>query len=1084
MLHSGVRASRPRKVLGLLLRTLVLGAFLAPWPGRAVAQQPTHVTGVVRDSSSEQPIANVRVQVVGTNVSTVTDMNGRYTLDVPVGRANLSFTQIGYRPEVRGVAPTVDVVMAPQAVQLQEVVVTALGIQRQQRTLPYSAQVVSESKLTDVPTPNLTTSLQGNVAGVHVTSSSNPFGSARVVIRGNSSILGQNQPLFVVDGIPIDNSAASNSGYGGGSMGGYDVGNAAADIDPNNIASMTVLKGPNAAALYGSRAANGAIVITTKKGEGAPGQGGLGLTASITTQFETPLKLPAYQNQYGQGFYGQFSFVDGNFGGVNDGADESWGPKLDGRLVDQFFGKQQPWVAHPNNVRDFWRTGVVTTVNLAAARSTARNNVRLSVGRMNEAGMYPDNTNSRTDVALAGGAQISNHWSTEGSLDYINDAMQNQPAQAYEEMDPMQGFIWFGRQVDVAYLKTHLYRDPKDALTQAILQGNPNLRTDAPIPYSWNYSYHPNPYWMAYVKTTDFSRNRVLGHGSATYKANDWLSIMGRVGRDWYQNHFRANYPVNDISPYPLGGLLDVGETHSETNSDFLITASNRPLLPNLSVTVNAGGNLRVNSFNSNTGQITNGLVIPGVYTLENSNGQPNTNLYQREKKVNSLYGSASFSYHDWFTVDVTGRNDWSSTLPKGKNSFFYPSIGGAFIFSDALGINSSFLTYGKLRGSWTRVGNDTDPYQLAAVYSSGTAWAGQPDFTAPDRLPNASLKPEQTTGEEVGLDIGLLNDRVALNATWYQKSTTNQILPVSISGASGYTSAVVNSGDVRNRGIELAATIKPVQSRDFQWSMVVNWSKNTNKVLSLYNPPGGGAPVTRIVVGSYWNVNVTADSGAAYGNLVGYKWLRDTTITLANGDHPIVVGSSGLPRRDPTQAVLGNYNPDWVGGISNTLTYKNVSLSFSFDGQWGGSVYSVTKWFGSYSGVLKQTLAGREVDWNNPGYVVPNAVYANGTTDTTHVLAQDYWHNSFYAQEAGIIDATYLKLRDVRLAVNLPEKWANLLGFSGATLAVVGHNLMLWDKQDIIDPETTFDTGNRQGVENGQLPTARSIGFSLSVRP
>ena len=1078
MHSSSVWASRLRGLPRLLSHALILAAFVAPWPGLAAAQQTTHVTGLVRDSSSSQPIANVRVEVVGTKVATTTGDDGRFTLEVPLGRTSLSFTQIGYRPQVRPVAPTVDVVMAPQAVQLQEVVVTALGIQRQQRSLPYSAQVVPESKLTSVPTPNLTTALMGNVAGVHVTSAGSPFSSARITIRGASSILGNNQPLFVVDGVPIDNSAASVSGYGGGNYAGYDIGNGAEDIDPNDIASITVLKGPNAAALYGARAANGAIVITTKKGESAAGQSGLGLTGSITTQFETPLQLPVYQNQYGQGAYGQFKFVDGNGGGVYDYYDESWGPKMNGQPIDQFFGKQQPWVAHPNNVRDFWNTGVLTTVNLAASRATTRNNVRLSVTRVNEAGMYPNNTNARTDVTLAGGSQISNQWSAEGSLDYVNDDNQNQPSQAYDEQDPMQTFIWFGRQVDVQFLKTHLYRNPSDPLTQQILAGNPGLRTDAPIQYSWNYSYHENPYWAAYVQQKQFNRDRVIGHGSATYKVNDWLSIMGRVGRDWYQQHFRVDYPVNNISPSPSGSITDVNETRSETNSDFLISANNRPLLPNLSVTINAGGNLRVNDDNYNSASSAGGLVIPGVYTLSNSASAPSFSTNILEKKVNSLYGSANFSYHDWFTVDVTGRNDWSSTLPKGKNSFFYPSIGGAFIFTDALGINSSFLTYGKLRGSWTRVGNDTDPYQLAAVYGAGNPWGGQPTFTAPDQLPNASLKPEQTTGEEVGLDLGLLSDRIALNATWYQKSTTNQILPVSISGATGYTSAVVNSGDVRNRGLELTATFKPIQSRNLQWSVTANWSKNTNKVLSLYNG------VQRIIIGSFWNVNVTADSGASYGNLVGYKWARDSAITLANGDHPIVVGSNGLPVRAAEQTVLGNYNPDWVGGLSTTLTYKRVSLSASFDGQYGGQVYSVTKWFGQYAGVLASTLAGRTVDWNNPGYVVPNAVYQNGQPDTTHVVSQDYYENTFYAQEDGIVNATYFKLTDLRLAVELPESWARVLGFSGATLALVGHNVAIWDKQNIIDPETAFDTGNRQGVENAQLPAARSIGFSLSVRP
>ena len=1083
MAHTWVQTGRRGVFLALLVLVFAAGSALA---------QAGRIEGMVRSLTTGEPLARARVAVMGRNLSATTDARGAYQIaDVPAGTYDVRVTLLGYAPVTMtnvqvgpGLAATANLQMRAAAVQLEEVLVTALGIEREQRTLSFAAQMISEDKLTDVPKQNMVTALQGNVAGVHVTSSGSPFGSARVVVRGASSILGQNQPLFVVDGVPIDNSAATLDGYGGGSMAGYDVGNAAGEINPNNIESMTVLKGPNAAALYGSRAANGAIVITTKRGQGAPGEAGFGVTATFGTTVQRPLRLPDYQNQYGQGFYGEFDFVDGNGGGLNDFADESWGPKLDGRTngcvynaagtaydtarpCRQFFGAGA-WVAHPDNVSKFWETGVVTNMNIAVARASNRNNVRLSVGRMNEAGMYPSNSNNRTDVALAGGAQISNRWSAEASINYINNSMANQPAQAYNDSDPMQGFIWFGRQVDVAMLKTNLYRDPTDPLTQQILTGNPNLRTDAPIPYSWNYSYHPNPYWSAGVKTTDYSRNRGLGHASVSYKVSDWLSVTGRTGRDWYRSQLRANYPVNNIDPKPQGGFTDVGETRSETNTDFLATA-NRSLTQSVSITVNAGGNLRISDFDRNYGDVSQ-LVIPGVYTLANSAGQPTTTLSEEHKRVNSLYGSASFNYKNWFNLDLTGRNDWSSTLPESQNSFFYPSIGGALIFTDALGMQSSFLSYGKLRASWTRVGNDTDPYRLAAVYGAGTAWAGQPTFTAPNDLPNSSLKPEETTGEEIGADLGLLDSRVTLNATLYQKTTRNQILPVSISGATGYTRAVVNSGEVRNRGIELAATLTPVQTRDFRWNVVANWSKNTNKVLSLYEG------VTRVVVGNYWNVNVTADTGQAYGNLVGYQWQRD-----AQGR--IVVDDDGYPLRNPTQQVLGNYNPDWVGGISNTFTYKSLSVSFGLDGQMGGNVYSVTKWFGQYSGVLEGTLLGRENDWDD-GFVVPNSVHEDGTPNTTSLLAQDYWHNTFYAQEEGIIDATYLKLRDARIGFVLPASVADFLGFSEASFAIVGRNLLLWAKQKTIDPETTFDTGNRQGVENGQLPTARSIGFTLSVRP
>ena len=1071
----------------VLWRGAVLGLALAGrLAGAAWAQQVTHVTGLVQDAGTKAPIAGVRVAVMGTQIGALTDAKGNYALNVPSGRDSLSFRAIGYKPAVRGVAAVVNVAMEARPVELEAVVVTALGVERESRDLSYAAQSVSGSRLTLTPSQNVIAELQGTVAGVQVTNASSPFGSARILVRGAGSILGQNQPLIVLDGIPIDNSAATNNGYGGGSMGGYDIGNAAGDIDPNNIESMTVLKGPNAAALYGTRAANGAVVITTKSGRGSLGEGGFDLSATFASTFERPLRLPDYQNLYGQGFYGEFDFADGNGGGKNDEADESWGPRLDGRTTGcvflpntttydtskpcrQFFGVG-PWMAHPNNVRDFWNTGVVVKENVAVARSSERSHVRLSVGRTDESGMYPNNINQRTDVALAGGAQMSDRWSTEASIDYINDAYRNSATQAYNDTDPMQGFIWFGRQVDTRTLKANLYRDVSNPLTQQILEGNPNLRTDAPIQYSWNYSYHPNVYWQAQLKTTDFARNRGLGHASVTFKVTDWLSVTGRTGRDWFQNHFRANYPVNNIDPRPLGGLFDVGETHSETNSDFLV-AADRPLPSGLHLTVNAGGTARQNRFESNTSDVGQ-LVIPGVYTLQNSAGQPNVSLYHSEKKVNALYGSASLNYHGWLNLDLTGRNDWSSTLPKGRNSFFYPSVGAAFIVSDALGLQSRVLTYAKLRASWARVGNDTDPYQLATVYGNGAAWAGQPSFSAPDQLSNANLKPEETHGEEIGTDLGIFNNKLLLNATLYQKSTKNQILPVSISAATGYTQALVNSGEVRNRGLEVAATVSPVDTRDFRWSITANWAKNNNKVLSLYSG------VQRIVVGSYWNVNVTADSGQPYGNLVGYKWKRDDQGRI------VVDAETGLPERDAKQTVLGNYNPDWIGGITNAFTYRNLRLSVALDGQMGGEVYSVTKWFGQYSGVLSATLKGREKDWCDPGYVVPNSVTEDGSPNTKSVCPQDYWHNTFYAQEEGIIDASYLKLREARLAYTVPGSVAHRLGLSSAVVALVGRNLLLWAKQRTIDPETTFDTGNRQGVENGQLPTARSIGFSVSVRP
>lgn len=514
-----------------LRRLFTALALVALVPVAARAQQPTRVTGQVTDAGTLRPLPGVQVVVKGTTVGSLTDARGRYVLNAPAGRDTLQFTYLGYKTVTRVVGPVVNVTMEVEAVALSGIVVTALGIEREKRSIPFSAQSVTGDKLATIPTGNALAALQGQVAGLGVTQATTPGGTARIVIRGANSMLGNNQPLIVVDGVPIDNYAPSNDGYGGANnpTGGFDVGNAGADINPNEIASVTVLKGPNAAALYGSRAANGAIVVTTKSGAGAATDRGWGLSATIGSQIENPLRLPDYQNSYGQGAGGEFQFVDGVGGGVNDGYDESWGPKLNGQLIDQFFGKQQPWVAHPDNVRSFFQTGVVSNLNMAVSRSTERNNVRLSFGRNDENGMYPTNRNIKTDVGLNGGLQLSSKLSTESSVNYTVDNRADMPGTGYEEINPMQGFVWFGRQVDMKLLKQTVILDPSNPMYSTIA-GDAGFRTDAPIPFGWNYNYHPNPYWVAQVKKTNFARNRVLGHASATYKFNDWLSITGGPG--------------------------------------------------------------------------------------------------------------------------------------------------------------------------------------------------------------------------------------------------------------------------------------------------------------------------------------------------------------------------------------------------------------------------------------------------------------------------------------------------------------------------------------------------------------------------
>jgi TonB-linked SusC/RagA family outer membrane protein len=671
-----------RYVVGLLVL-----AAVAAMPAFLVAQE--QVTGQVTAAETGQPMPAVRVTVKGTLVATTTDNQGRFTLQVPPG-ATLVFAYIGFKAVEHPAQSEMRVVLERQAILLEGPVVTALGIEREARSLSTSVQQVTAEQLNDVPTTNLVNALQGQVAGVQITDAGPTGGTSRIVIRGSSSISGNNQPLFIVDGVPIDNSAPRNTGFGG-----IDFGNTAQDIDANNIETISVLKGANAAALYGSRAQNGAIVISTKSGK-ASGALGISFTTSLTA--ENPLRLPQYQNLYGQGFLGQFEWVDGGGAGTFDFVDESWGPKMDGRPIDQFTGPAQPFVPHPDNVRSFFRTGATSNTNLAVSRATETSNVRLSVTNTKIEGMAPGNTIGRLGLALKGGAAINDRLSTEASVNYVTQDAKNRPGTGYDEDNPLQSFIWFGRQIDMRSLR-HFRCDGSEA-TPCTLGAQ----------YNWNYNYHNNPYWEQLVNANGDQRDRLLGHIQATYQLNNWMTLTGRVGRDWYREYRKNVIEFNSLDDDGDGGFGETLNYQSETNADLLV-AARRQLSPDLTLDIAAGGSARENKFQQ-AGVNVSALITPGIYTVDNGTGTIAPFDFEQRKQVRGVYGSLSLNYRGYLNLDVTGRNDWSSTLPKGKNSYFYPSVGASFVFSDVMRMPGNFFSSGKLRGSWTRVGNDTDPYQ------------------------------------------------------------------------------------------------------------------------------------------------------------------------------------------------------------------------------------------------------------------------------------------------------------------------------------------------------------------------------------
>jgi TonB-linked SusC/RagA family outer membrane protein len=1021
------------------------------------------VTGNVMIGETQQSFPGVRVTVKGTLIATMTDQDGFFSLRVPAGAEELVFTYLGYRAEEVMVPATnrVEVQMSQVAIGIEGIVVTALGVEREKTTLGYAVQDVSGEDINEVPELNVVNSLKGNVAGVQITDAGPTGGSARIVIRGASSISGNNQPLFIVDGVPLDNTATSNGnrtrnqGYGG-----IDYGNAIQDIDPNNIEAISVLKGPNAAALYGSRAANGAIVITTKSGQ-SMSTGGLGMTASISYTAEQPLRLPDYQDLYGQGLFGEYQFVDGAGAGLWDFVDESWGPRLDGRPIDQFTGPGQPWVAHPDNVRSFFRTGGTLNTNIAIARSNESSHIRLSLTSTNLKGMSPGNTQDRIGLALKGGSNISSRLSVEASLNYIKQDAENRPGTGYDEDNPMQSFIWFGRQVDM------------EALRNYECQGDRSIEGHDCDPnggqYNWNYNYHNNPFWEALVNTNDDERDRLFGHLAVTFQLNDWINMTGRIGRDYYRDHRKRRIAQNSLDDAGLGSFGEETLYRSETNYDLAFAASRR-LTRSVTMDITAGGNVRRNRYEGNGVNVSR-LTAPGIYTIDNAAVTPAPWDVINRREVRSLYGSLSLNLNGFWNVDFTGRNDWSSTLPENANSYFYPSVSTAFVFTEALGMESGFLSSGKVRASWTRVGNDAAPYQLVSTYNSSVAWGNTPMFGVPNGLANAELRPEETTAWEVGTDIGLFDERLGFVLTYYKRNTTDQIMNVQVSRTSGYQSQVLNAGEVENKGFELLLQANPIRSRSgFNWDMTVNWSKNTSEVVDLHGD------LETLVLGSYWSMNIEARKGEPYGVFYGNGYLRNDA-----GD--LLLRADGTRQVDPERKILGNYNPDWIAGVQNRFSYGDFDLSILVDGQMGGDVYSVTNWFGEYAGVLESTIYGREQDFCTPG-IITDGILPDGSRNTTQVVCpQDYFGNNWGSQEASIDEASYVKLREVRLGYQLPTEWVSWLGFNGGSFAVIGRNLALWSKIENIDPETAFDASNVQGIEFGQFPTARSIGFSLNLR-
>jgi len=1058
--------------------TILLALML--FIGLQVALAQRTITGKVTNAEDNTSIPGATVLVAGTTVGAITDVDGRYTLVVPQDKNVLFISFVGMKTQsiTLGVSNIVDIVLATETMMLEDVVITALGIPMEKKALGYSVQDVSGDDITKVRENNVINSLSGRIAVVQVTNSSGaPGASSRIVLRGVNSLSGNNQPLFVVDGIHINNTDFGDGGLDGRlGFGGVNRGSAAMDINPNDIDNISVLKGPNAAALYGSRASNGVILITTKKGYSkAAKTKGIGIDLSNTTTFESPLRLPKFQNQYGQGSGGKFAFVDGAGGGTNDGTDESWGPKLDiGLLIPKFdspmdaTGKRipSPLVSHPNNVKDFFQTGVTTSTSLSLYGGNEKANGRLSYTQMNQKGIVPNTDYASKTLNFSLGTTLAEKLNVTASGSYINGKSINQPGTGYSGENVMQQFTWSGRQNDIPGLREYVY--PISTVPSQ------NLWYPAGSKYNWNYNYHNNPYFTLYKNLNGMERNRLFGNAKILYKFFDDLSAHIRTGIDYYTNFTTNRIAAGDIENV-FGSYAENTFTFREMNSDFLIMYNHDFKAPKIGLQLNFGGQ-RMDQYTGNLFASADELAVPDVFNVANSQVPIRSTQRHTQKRINSLYFSGQGSWNRAIFLDFTGRNDWSSTLPKGSWSYFYPSISLSGVITDLYDNKSKYFSYAKLRISWARVGSDTDPFSLYPTVSFGNGWSGSTKLLnqfIPNELPNPKLKPQFTSSLEFGGDFRFFKNLVSLDLTYYSSSTTDQILTAPVSGATGYNTMKINAGEITNKGIEaqLGVTIfKPENPKKFGWEMDFNFAKNVNKVVSL--TPG----VENYVIGTDWAMKVIAQPGRPFGDLYGYDYLRDPNGNIINRD--------GVPVQGDLK-VLGNYQPDWTGGVSGGFSFYNFTLNFLVDFHMGGEIYSMTTTWGRYSGVLDETLLGR--DGGIVGEGVKEVFDANGkltgyVPNDVVVTAEAYNHAAFVntIQAGSVFDASYIKLRELRLAYTFKFSKTN----KELTIALIGRNLaLLYSRVPHIDPETSFGNSNLQGIEYGQLPSTKSLGFNIAFK-
>ncbi|QYH41232.1 SusC/RagA family TonB-linked outer membrane protein [Algoriphagus sp. NBT04N3] len=1030
-----------------------------------------NIQGTVYDAETQETIPGVNIIIKGKNRGTTTDVNGNYSLSVEEGET-LIFSFVGYqKKEVLIKNQTqIDIVLSLESGVLSEVIVTALGIKREEKAIGYAEQQVNSEALLEARSNNWSDALRGKVAGLNILSAgSGPLNSAQISLRGNTSLNPNgNFALIVVDGVPMNSGLTSsgvNNAYGAGS--GNDVpvdfGNGIADLNPDDIESISVLKGASATALYGSRAANGALIITTKGGSKV--KKGIGVTVNSNISFNDVLRWPDYQYEYGQGtgrafnsdgelYYSYGASEDGNNTG---GTSSAFGPKFENQMYFQYdptvegqFIERQLWRPYRDNIKSFWRTGFNSINNVAIDGAHDKGSARVSFTHTKNEWIMPNTGFERFVAALSVNQEVSDKLQINAKANYTNKRSDNLPATGYNNQSIAYFMIFQNPNVDLNWYRPIWRNGLKDV--------------EQVHPFS---SFIDNPYLIAYEMTNAVNNHTFFGNISSTYTFSDHFSLMLRSGLAMSQEERSQRRPYSSAN-FQRGYYKEQDISNYEVNSDFLFTYRGK-IGGKISVNSSIGGNQMKRNYRLISADV-NGLVIPGVFKLANGMSNPTVSTRDNNRVINSLYGLVTFDFDEKIFVDLTGRNDWSSTLPLANNSFFYPSISSSFILTDLMKLPKP-ISFAKLRIAGAQVGNDTEPYRTSKYYN-------QSDFpgsgSVPTTLFNTNFKPEITTSFETGIELIFFDRRIGLDINYYLSETRNQIIQVPIDIVTGFSSAILNAGEVQNKGWEVILNATPVRRGNFEWNTSFNWARNRNKVLTLPDEVDGSQEI-----GSGGNATLIAKVGGTTGDIYGFGFVRSP-------EGEIVYGSNGLPLRPQEIQYIGNAYADWRGGLRNEFKYKNVRLSVLLDGQYGGIVYSQTHHKMSEMGKLTHTLRGRE-----EGFIIGDGVIRNAdgtySPNTIQVNLPDYYREYYRRAnvESNSFDASFLKLRELRAEFNIPSSILAKTSIRAASIAFYGRDLAIWTKFPIFDPETAALNGSTllPGVEMGQLPTPRTFGANLTLK-